>query len=148
MYRKLFINVFHLQQFAQVINYFECLSISNDWFPLWYTPLLLSSCHIQAHCCTSSVEAFSIILKHDRMKSHNITLVLWNVTFHSRSFSIQFLFYFKSNVRLPFSYIKYNLWLYIIYHLTGKCFSLLKTVADNSVRENKNRGERNLYLQQ
>lgn len=38
MYRKLFINIFHLQQFAQVINYFKCLSISNDWFPPWYTP--------------------------------------------------------------------------------------------------------------
>lgn len=33
MYRKLFINVFHLQQFAQVINYFKCLSMSNDWLP-------------------------------------------------------------------------------------------------------------------
>lgn len=37
MYRKLFINAFFLQQFAQVINYFESVSISNDWFPLWYT---------------------------------------------------------------------------------------------------------------
>lgn len=56
-------------------------------------------------------------------------------------FDTVFFFYFKNNVRLPFSYIKYNLWLYIIYHLTGKCFSLLKTVADNSVRENKTRGK-------
>lgn len=62
---------------------------------------------------------------------------MWHFT--AGRFRYSFFFYFKNNVRLPFSYIKYNLWLYIIYHLTGKCFSLLKTVADNSVRENKNR---------
>lgn len=58
---KLFINVFHLQQFAEVINYFECLSISNDWFRLQDTPccwFLVT----HRHCCEQSLEVFSIIL--------------------------------------------------------------------------------------
>lgn len=37
LYRKLFINVLHLQQSLQVINYFKSLSLSNDWFSRWYT---------------------------------------------------------------------------------------------------------------
>lgn len=60
MYRKLFINVFHLQHFAQVINYFKCLSISNDWFPLWYTvpPTADSLSH------TGTLLYISTVLKH------------------------------------------------------------------------------------
>lgn len=37
LYRKLFINVLHLQQSLQVINYFKSLLLSNDWFSRWYT---------------------------------------------------------------------------------------------------------------
>lgn len=39
LYRKLFINVLHLQQSLQVINYFKSLSLSNDWFSRWHTEL-------------------------------------------------------------------------------------------------------------
>lgn len=38
LYQKLFINAFHLQQSAQVLNYPKTLLISNDWFFLWWTP--------------------------------------------------------------------------------------------------------------
>lgn len=93
MYRKLFINVFHLQQFVQVINYFESFSISNDWFPLWYT-LSGDSLHIHARCCTSrsvfycseDMNEFSCIKSHHikitlinwlKTCSHNRTVVGW-----------------------------------------------------------------------
>lgn len=38
LYQKLFINVFHSQQSAQVLNYPKTLLISNDWFFLRWTP--------------------------------------------------------------------------------------------------------------
>lgn len=48
LYLKLFINVFHLQQSAQVLNYPKTLLISNDWFFIWKDPpLLLIVCGVR-----------------------------------------------------------------------------------------------------
>lgn len=57
LYWKLFINVFHLQQSAQVLNYPKTLLISNDWFFIWRTP----------RCCWSSV-AFVWNVERQRLK--------------------------------------------------------------------------------
>lgn len=50
LYRKLFINVFHLHQPAQILNHPKSLLISKDWFFIWRTP----------HCWSSVVFVWNV----------------------------------------------------------------------------------------
>lgn len=58
LYRKLFINVFHLQQSAEVLNYPKTLLISNDWFFIWRT----------TRCWLSVVFVWNVKRHHSTMK--------------------------------------------------------------------------------
>lgn len=68
LYRKLFINVLHLQQSLQVINYFKSLSLSNDWFSRWY-PRAAGSLLDSGPLFQNSAVTLSIILT--QIKSRN-----------------------------------------------------------------------------
>lgn len=106
LYRKLFINVLHLQQSAQVINYFKSLPISNDWFLPWYTPycwFFVALRHIVVHPCWNIflyTDAINDAMKHTTFKSLSETFstVEENVFLTAGSF-------IKSDVTLSFDYI-------------------------------------------
>lgn len=129
MYRKLFINVFHLQQFAQVINYFESLSISNDWFPLWYTLSADSLSHTGALLyikCWSIFYCSEAINEFNWIKTHHIKIT---VTFDI----LQNIF--SQGQWLDMGYkLHFTFWLSFYHHFIGQafCFTLKPSSSSSS----------------